>query len=485
MFNNRKVALKDFYFLPKTPFLEEFKNDMFQFSVNVNLYFHVSYTSYFNREEIERKLFQLPFTMSLRGFITNDTYNLYESKGIRFSNLSQMLLSDDCIFREEMKKFRLFKNNFLDYNPPLLVYVSPLLWCRQKKMLQSEVIKDLNNFRIISKKTNEMFHIGDFVFDLELAFRVCSYDSQFVIDSIDMTNVLETITTILNTSSIISMAALLILYMVVPGLRTLPGLNIMSTTFSLLCMQITYTIANVMEKSTLFCTITGILLHYFWLTLCCCLFTCSLHMCRCFSGQTGNMHRHTNIKTTFGRYIVICYSAPIFIITINIILTYYIQNKIGYGTTLCFVEDFVQNIATFIAPLLITCVVNTAMFTITAINIKYVKHIKKSKEDKSEVVIFLKLFSLTGIVWVFQILDGILNVSVFSFVVIILTSSQGTIIFLSFASSSRILNYFRSKTYFKRKGVIIDGKQIKGNESDTSQQHHTKISTCHDSTITI
>lgn len=136
MFNNRKVALKDFYFLPKTPFLEEFKNDMFQFSVNVNLYFHVSYTSYFNREEIERKLFQLPFTMSLRGFINNDTYNLYESKGIRFSNLSQMLLSDDCIFREEMKKFRLFKNNFLDYNPPLLVYVSPLLWCRQKKMLQ-------------------------------------------------------------------------------------------------------------------------------------------------------------------------------------------------------------------------------------------------------------------------------------------------------------------------------------------------------------
>lgn len=485
IFNYRRVELKNFYFLPKRPSLEEFKNDMFHFSVNVDLYFHVSYTTYFNREEIERKLLQLPFTMSLRGFIDNDTNNLYESKGIRFSNLSQMLLSEDCIFREEMTKFRMFKNNVLEHSPPLMVYVSPLLLCRQKKMLQSEVIIDLINYRIISKKTNEMFHIGDFVYDLELAFRVCSYESQFMIDSVDMTNVLETITTILNIISIISMVALLILYMVVPGLRTLPGLNIMSTTFSLLCMQITYTIANVMEKSTLFCTITGILLHYFWLALCCCLFTCSLHMCRSFSGQRGNMHRHTKIYTIFGRYVIICYTAPIFIITTNIILTYYIQNKIGYGTTLCFVEDFVQNIATFIAPLLITCVVNIVMFTITATNIKYVKHIQKSKEDKSEIVIFLKLFSLTGIVWVFQILDGILNVSVFSFVVIILTSSHGTLIFLSFACSSRIHNYFRSKNENKTKGVFIEGKQIRDNVSDTSQQHHTKSSTFHDSSITI
>lgn len=485
IFNNRRVELKNFYFLPKRPSIEKLKNDMFHFSVNVDLYFHVSYTTYFNREEIERKLLQLPFTMSLRGFIDNDTNNLYESKGIRFSNLSQMLLSEDCIFREEMTKFRMFKNNVLEHSPPLMVYVSPLLLCRQKKMLQSEVIIDLINYRIISKKTNEMFHIGDFVFDLELAFRVCSYESQFVIDSVDMTNVLETITTILNIISIISMVALLILYMVVPGLRTLPGLNIMSTTFSLLCMQITYTIANVMERSTLFCTIAGILLHYFWLALCCCLFTCSLHMCRSFSGQRGNMHRHTKIYTIFGRYVIICYTAPIFIITTSIILTYYIQNKIGYGTTLCFVEDFVQNLATFIAPLLITCVVNIVMFTITVININSVKHIEKSKKDKSELVIFLKLFSLTGIVWIFQIVDGVLNISAFSFVATLLTSSQGTIIFLSFASSSRILKYLRSKRENKGKNEITDSKQTTRKGSGTSPLDLTKSTQAQGSSITI
>uniref|UniRef100_A0A8W8JZS5 G-protein coupled receptors family 2 profile 2 domain-containing protein n=1 Tax=Magallana gigas TaxID=29159 RepID=A0A8W8JZS5_MAGGI len=245
-------------------------------------------------------------------------------------------------------------------------------------------------------------------------FRVCVEEKQFSSATFDYGYVLEMFATILNVISIVSMMVLLILYMVVPGLRTLPGLNTMSTTFSLLCMQLTYMFANAVEKSSLFCT-----------------------------------------------------------------------NKIGYGTTLCFVEDFVQNLATFIAPLLITCVVNIVMFTITVININSVKHIEKSKKDKSELVIFLKLFSLTGIVWIFQIVDGVLNISAFSFVATLLTSSQGTIIFLSFASSSRILKYLRSKRENKGKNEITDSKQTTRKGSGTSPLDLTKSTQAQGSSITI
>lgn len=482
MFEIPKIKeLTRFFFLPKRVYQTKFKNGLFHKFLYLQIYFNLMYFTQFHRDETERFLLKLPNNLSIRKVIEKTNFTEFDLKGIRFTSLRQPLVSTDST---ELASFLLYKKRDFPMPPSTAVHVSPLVFCRQK-IIGPGIEVDRNNFRIIDNNNNKTFYLGEFVVDFDRQFRVCVEEKQFSSATFDYGYVLEMFATILNVISIVSMMVLLILYMVVPGLRTLPGLNTMSTTFSLLCMQLTYMFANAVEKSSLFCTVIGILLHYFWLSLCCCLFTCSLHMCRSFSDRRGYSHIHTNIKFIFGRYVIYCYITPIFIITTNIILTYYIQNKIGYGTTLCFVEDFVQNLATFIAPLLITCVVNIVMFTITATNIKYVKHIQKSKEDKSEIVIFLKLFSLTGIVWVFQILDGILNVSVFSFVVIILTSSQGTLIFLSFACSSRILNYFRSKNENKTKGVFIEGKQIRDNVSDISQQHHTKSSTFHDSSITI
>lgn len=472
--------LTSFFFLPKRVYQTAVKNGLFHKFLYVHIYFDLMYFIQFHRDDTERFLLKLPTNLSIKKVIERRNYTKFDLKGIRFTSLRQPLISNDST---EMASFLLYKKRDFPMPPSTAVHVSPLMFCRQK-ILRSGAKVDLNNFGIIdNNNNNKTFYLGEFVSDFDGLFRVCVEEKQFASAILDYGYILEMFATILNVISIVSMITLLILYMIVPGLRTLPGLNTMSTSFSLLSMQLTYTVANAVEKSTLFCTVMGILLHYFWLSLCCCLFTCSLHMCWSFSDRRGNSHMHTNIRSIFGRYVIYCYITPIFIITTNIILTYYIQNKIGYGTTLCFVEDFVQNIATFIAPLLITCVVNIVMFTITATNINSVKHIEKSKKDKSELVIFLKLFSLTGIVWIFQIVDGVLNISAFSFVATLLTSSQGTIIFLSFASSSRILNYFRSKRESKGKEEITDSKQT--TRKSTSPLDLTKSTQAQGSSITI
>ncbi|XP_061185572.1 latrophilin receptor-like protein A [Saccostrea echinata] len=249
--------------------------------------------------------------------------------------------------------------------------------------------------------------------------------------------------------------------MIVPGLRTLPGLNIMNTTFSLFCMQITYTVANVLQRSTLLCKITGVILHYFWLSLCCCLFICSFHMFRTFSRYTQNAsNRGQNIRATFTFYVFFCYFTPFIIIGVNITFTFALQGKIGYGEYLCFVENFIQNIATFIAPLTVTCTVNIVLFIFTLLNIRFAKNIRKSKENKSELLIAIKLFSLTGTVWILQVLDGLLQISIFSFIVTFLTSLQGFFIFLSFSSSPGILNFLN--TFFcKRNNNQMGEGEIK------------------------
>nr|XP_034338861.1 probable G-protein coupled receptor Mth-like 3 [Crassostrea gigas] len=482
MFEIPKIKeLTRFFFLPKRVYQTKFKNGLFHKFLYLQIYFNLMYFTQFHRDETERFLLKLPNNLSIRKVIEKRNFTEFDLKGMRFTSLRQPLVSTDST---ELASFLLYRKRNFPMPPSTAVHVSPLMFCRQK-IIGPGIEVDRNNFRIIDNNNNKTFYLGEFVVDFDRQFRVCVEEKQFSSATFDYGYVLEMFATILNVISIVSMMVLLILYMVVPGLRTLPGLNTMSTTFSLLCMQLTYMFANAVEKSSLFCTVIGILLHYFWLSLCCCLFTCSLHMCRSFSDRRGYSHIHTNIKFIFGRYVIYCYITPIFIITTNIILTYYIQNKIGYGTTLCFVEDFVQNLATFIAPLLITCVVNIVMFTITVININSVKHIEKSKKDKSELVIFLKLFSLTGIVWIFQIVDGVLNISAFSFVATLLTSSQGTIIFLSFASSSRILKYLRSKRENKGKNEITDSKQTTRKGSGTSPLDLTKSTQAQGSSITI
>jgi hypothetical protein len=74
----------------------------------------------------------------------------------------------------------------------------------------------------------------------------------------------------------------------------------------------------------------------------------------------------------------------------------------------------------------------------------------------SELLIFVKLFFLTGTVWILQVLDALLQISILSFIVTALTSSQGIFIFLSFSSSSKVLNYVKSLFKRKRKDLSTE-----------------------------
>ncbi|XP_062606770.1 latrophilin receptor-like protein A [Saccostrea cucullata] len=406
---------------------------------------YLSYTKQFDRDKAERELLNLPAKLSAKFTAQGDEYISIDLKGLKFSNINNALRAQENILPDIQTYFVAGIHKYLDSSyPSTFVYVSNLLFCRQRTISKSKVKVDYNG-QIIVKKTHETFNIGDFVLDFDNEYRVCVKSSHTEVVDYFYVVILETLTTVLNMISIVSLLILFVLYMLVPELRTLPGLNVMNTTFSLFCMQITYTVANVIRRSTLYCQIIGVILHYFWLTLCCCLFICSLHMYRTFSRyRRDSQIRGQNIRATFTSYVLFCYFTPLFVIATNIITTFALEGNIGYGKYLCFVENLIQNIVTFIVPLCVTCIVNTVLFIFTLLNISFAQNIRKTKENKSELLISIKLFSLTGTVWILQVLDSLLQISVFSFVVTFLTSLQGLFIFLSFSSSSRILNFLKS-----------------------------------------
>jgi hypothetical protein len=148
---------------------------------------------------------------------------------------------------------------------------------------------------------------------------------------------------------------------------------------------------------------------------------------------------------TFTRSLSFSYITPLLVVVGNAAVVYLLSGDLGYGKRVCFVDNTISNIVTFVVPLSLVCLVNTVLFLHTMFKIRLDKTIRKSKQNTSELIIFGKLFSLTGCVWILQIVDGFIpQISAYSFVTTILTSSQGLFIFLSFVTSPQIIKIVKS-----------------------------------------
>jgi hypothetical protein len=434
------------HFLPRQPVRIQNRNGLFYFHLQVSLHYVLLQTTTFDRNEIEHKLLKTPRMLKLNH--TSDGLNKvsFLINGISFDNLSKTVATPNIMILEnEYVSFLRFYDHasLYLYNPFTTgVIVSNLLTCRHRFINKNNIHFDEKRHRIDIKNSDEVFYLGEYVLHFDERVSVCAKLSLKLSLETKISNALDILTTALNGISVLCLFILFVIYMCIPDLRTLPGMNMLNLTVSLFCMQITYTIANALKKSTLYCMITGVLLHYFWLCLCCTMFMCCLHMFRSFRNLKNIRHGNKSNKP-FLRYAVICYTVPFFIVLLNALMSYFINGSIGYGVKVCFVEPYIQNIVTFIGPLVLTCMNNIVMFICTIVNIKFNKDIQKSQENKSELLISIKLFCLTGGVWILQVIDTLFYISPFSFVTTVLTSCQGVFIFLSFATSRQVRKHLK------------------------------------------
>lgn len=101
--------------------------------------------------------------------------------------------------------------------------------------------------------------------------------------------------------------------------------------------------------------------------------------------------------------------------------------------------------------------------------------VQKSKEDVSYVIISLKMFSVTGGVFIFTIIDAFLQLSAFSFFTSFLTSLQGVFIFFSFFTSRHVLSLFQSLFERRLTSNLIEAS-IKNNTKKSAVQQNDRSS---------
>lgn len=334
------------------------------------------------------------------------------------------------------------KNN--DDQSIILSTVNELLLCPQVEINNNELTIDLAT-RTIYLKDKMQIDI-ERVKVTKSGVRICinTLESLYTKDQTNST-ILDMVIKIITVVSLMCLLVSFITYCLFPRLRTLPGKNNMSLVFSLFWLQAFFLFGhNVAENNSSLCKAVGITVHFFLLAYFASISVCTFHMMR----SIGNLQLiNADNRRTFLFYLSFSYITPILVIGLNIALRMWQTKDIGYGGNgVCFLNDRTSVTWSVIVPLSCICSLNVVFFIKTVYNIRSTPKILRStshRTNKGDIIIYFKLFSITGITWLLQLVDLLFPMSFLSVGFSILNVLQGVFIFVSYICNSRVVTLYR------------------------------------------
>lgn len=250
-------------------------------------------------------------------------------------------------------------------------------------------------------------------------------------------------------------------YTVFREIRNQPGINnilLSLLTIAYQCMfQFGFNQAE--NTSTTICIILGIMAHLFWLLNLVWMNVCSFHMFRVFHGTLTKTAQFNAIKTTlcYLMYTVAVASIPV---VINIIISILESNgkSIGYGGKRCYVTDSDHRKYILSVPLAVIVLTNLGLyFTVVGRLQRTDSRIKTQSRDKSFMLVYIKLSSLTGLTWTFGYVYMFTRQEWADYVFVVLNASQGVFIFVAFMLNRRTWRLY--KNLFQKLRKIIKGTE--------------------------
>ena len=320
-----------------------------------------------------------------------------------------------------------------------------------KLSITSMSMKQVDNVTIFVYK-NFTFLQTEFNFENNKTIKVCVEaflrylkQAKNKADNTVYTNETEEIVSIICVSlSIVCLLITLFTFALFPSLRTFPGMNTVSLCLFLVLAQSLYLIGSFsnINSETVWCKVLGMLIHFFWLVAIFWMNICTFHMFRVLT--------HTRAKSgpkwrTFVIYHIYSFVLSCSCIVVNIGLSMYLSNSIGYGQRICYISTELMQSYTFGLPVLMVILANIAMFSAVIISVKRKATVHHtSSNERNDFLIFIKLSTLTGCTWLFGFVYYWTELPVFSYIFIVLNSSQGVFLMLSFVINKRIFYLYKT-----------------------------------------
>ena len=244
--------------------------------------------------------------------------------------------------------------------------------------------------------------------------------------------------------SVFCLLLVLITYSLFKELRTVPGVNLMNLSLSLLLAHSFFMAAGA-TQIRLICTSVAVLLHYFYLSSFVWMSIIAIDTYRTFSRTRHTRQGTGKLKVQF---LALGWLPALVFVAICFSLDQSGLVAIGYGgRDHCWINNPRSNTFVFVIPVAFSILCNGLFFLLTVISIRKIKKqtakVGNAANSRKNMVLFVKLAVLMGFTWIFGYLK-ILVSSYFEYPFVIFTSLQGVYIAFGFVFTTRVKKMYGS-----------------------------------------
>ena len=244
--------------------------------------------------------------------------------------------------------------------------------------------------------------------------------------------------------SIVCLAVVLLVYVLLPELRSQPGLNTMGTCFTLLCAQLSVLLALHRVLSGVWCIVLGVVVHVSWLSTFCWTLVSSVHMFRAFSGIAS-------LRWGDVSYRILAYNVSVTLLVPGVVVSMVIGlswyhsggQSIGYNGYTCYLQSSLVVGLSVVLPIALIVAVNTVLYIVTIYRIHQVWKLRDQAEmemvtRRQHMKASLRLSLLTGVTWLLSLVAEGVDLDWLRAVSILTNGGQGMLLLLSHVTTRRM-----------------------------------------------
>lgn len=281
--------------------------------------------------------------------------------------------------------------------------------------------------------------------------------------------------------SIVSLLLTFVVYCLLPHLRTIPGLNNMGLVIHLLLSH-GVTLVNVVADIELswLCSALGVFLHFTLLSSFFWMFVCTYHMLTVFIKIRERSSSGHPLKTFVRYFTVAALCSGLLVAGTIVAVRVSDSNSIGYGGSICYIQDSRMIIYFVAVPLGCVLVANVAMFVFVIVKVMRMPDMAaSSNHERNNIIIFVKLSTITGLTWVFGFLYQFTEIILFGYAYIIFNAGQGVFIMVSFICNRRVVDMLRNKTVLTKSSRYTESTTFRTATTHTpTAESDNRTNTC-------
>ncbi|XP_070192401.1 uncharacterized protein [Littorina saxatilis] len=274
---------------------------------------------------------------------------------------------------------------------------------------------------------------------------------------------------ILTALSVLLLAFVLVVYFLLPELRTLPGKVTISHVACLLVGHLTLMV-EVPCKTC--CHFVAALSHFVWLAAFAWVSCLAVHMALTFFTAAVSQKSRYEADRVFRRYSLVCWGLPLAVVATCAVLDFSpsINFEVGYGEKVCgWIGESKATVWFFFVPLGISLLVNLLAFFAAVFGIERTTRASSMassrRSEGKRLLVYVKMSAALGFTWVLGLGVAFGQWVWLMWIFAILNSLQGAFIAMAFLVNERVLRMLKKKL----RGKARMGEKCHSGSADQTQ----------------